>query len=68
MKLEKRDVAEALGLVYKDIDTRGYYDYHVFWFYNKEILIGTYIDLEDAWEEAANKVLEPLVGLLKERL
>lgn len=65
MKLEKRDIAEALGLVYKDIDTRGYYDYHVFGFSDREILIGTYIDLEDAWEEATNKVLEPLVELLK---
>jgi len=64
MKLTKRDVAEGLGMIYIDVRDRGYYDYHVFEFRGKEILVGSYTDIERAWEEAAEKLLEPLADYL----
>ncbi len=70
MKLEKRDVAECLGLTYdgEESDTYGDY-YHTFYFRGKMIQDTTICySAEEAWEEAANKVLEPFVELLKSKL
>lgn len=73
MKLEKRDVAEALGLVY--IGTRWEYDsdgeeyeFHKFNFRDKELFVWANRELDEAWEEVSEQLLEPLVELLKERL
>lgn len=73
MKLEKRDVAQALGLVYNgekfeyDNFTHKEYKFYKFSFEGKEILVHA-VELGDAWEEATDKVLEPLVELLKGKL
>ena len=70
MKLEKRDVAECLGLCYcgtqYNDDMEGC---HTFYF--NGIMIqktSEHLNLEFAWEQAANLVLEPLVELLKGKL
>ncbi len=74
MKLEKRDVAECLGLVYNgtkfgyDNFTHKEYKFYKFSFEGKEILVYADKELGEAWEESANKVLEPLVELLKSKL
>lgn len=70
MKLEKRDVAEALGLVYngEKWDFGNNSGYLVFDFNGKTLDIGDWHTEESAWEEAANKVLEPLVELLRNKL
>lgn len=69
MKLEKRDVAEALGLVYNGEKWDEEYDsYYEFDFNGKVMFITGWHTDNTAWEEATNKVLEPLVELLKERL
>lgn len=70
MKLEKRDIAECLGLTYNgtEPDIYGTY-YHTFYFCGEMIQdTNSYYSIEEAWEDAADKVLEPLVELLKERL
>lgn len=70
MKLEKRDVAEALGLTYdgEESDGQGSY-YHTFYFCGKMIQdTSICYGADEAWEDAANKVLEPLVELLKSKL
>lgn len=75
MKLEKRDIAEALGLVYNgtifDEDNStgfGARSLHYFQFAGEDVYSGTWNSEEDAWEEVSNLLLEPLVELLKERL
>ena len=75
MKLEKRDVAEALGLVYNgtifDEDNSiefGAQSLHHFQFAGEDIYSGCWNSEEDAWEEVSSLLLEPLVELLKERL
>ena len=70
MKLEKRDVAECLGLVYKGErwdfgDNTGYF---VFDFNGEALDVGGWHTEDSAWREAADKVLEPLVELLKSNL
>ena len=70
MKLEKRDVAECLGLSYdgEESHDQGNY-YHTFYFCGKMIQdTSICYSVEEAWEDAANKVLEPLVELLKGKL
>ena len=69
MKLEKRDVAECLGLVYNGTCWNEE-DNHVHYFqcFGKDIYTDVRYDIDEAWEEAADKVLEPLVELLKEQL
>lgn len=75
MKLEKRDVAECLGLVYngtifdEDNETGfGAQSLHYFQFAGKDVYSGCWNSEEAAWEEVSNLLLEPLVELLKERL
>ena len=75
MKLEKRDVAEALGLGYNgtifDEDNStgfGAQSLHYFQFGGKDIYSGCWNSEEDAWEEVSNILLEPLVELLKGKL
>jgi hypothetical protein len=75
MKLSKIDIAKALGMVYIGIQHRYieiedfHYDFHVFAIDDKIIEIDlSYKTLEKCWEEAADKLLEQLVELLKERL
>lgn len=66
MKLTKRDIAEGLGLVYNDEEYSEKDDlyYHVFSFGKKTIYIHGRRELDDAWEEAAEKLLDPLVDYL----
>jgi hypothetical protein len=69
MKLTKRDVAEGLGLTYRgtswEYDSNGIeYNFHKFSFNGKQILLWASKDLDEAWEEAAEKLLEPLVDYL----
>jgi hypothetical protein len=71
MKLTKVDIAKALGMTYigiqhKYIEVEDYhYDFHVFAIGKKIIEIDlSYKTLEKCWEEAAEKLLEPLVELL----
>lgn len=68
MKLEKKDIAKTLGLKYIGDDTVGYYDYHVFLFNGATVLVGCYRSIEDAWEEASGKVLEPLIEFISKSL
>ena len=68
MELEKKDIAKALGLEYTGADTLGYYDYHVFSFNGATVLVGCYRSIEDAWEEASEKVLEPLIEFISKSL
>lgn len=73
MKLEKRDVAEALGLVYNgtswEYDSDGEeYEFHKFLFQGKEMLVWANRELDEAWEEASSLLLEPLVELLISKL
>jgi hypothetical protein len=65
MKLTKVDIAEALGMVYTGeeyIEDEGCF--YVFQFGSKQVKVRTYFGLDDAWEEAAEKLLEPLVDYL----
>jgi hypothetical protein len=71
MKLTKRDIAEALGMTYigiqhKYIEFSDYHeDFHVFAFGSKIVEISmSYKTLEKCREEAAEKLLEPLVDYL----
>lgn len=69
MKLTKRDVAEGLGMTYQGTswEYEGDYEleYHEFNFNSKRILINCYAySVDEAWEEAADKLLEPLVDYL----
>lgn len=75
MKLEKKDIAQALGLVYNgeifDEDNStgfGAQSLHYFQFGDKDLYSGTWNDIDDAWDEVANVLLAPLVELLKEHL
>ena len=73
MKLEKKDIAEALGMWYYGDDdydeSTGNY-YHVFKFYNsdKEIKVATWVSKDEAWEEASNEFLKPLEKILFDNL
>jgi hypothetical protein len=69
MKLTKRDVAEGLGLTYHgtswEYDSDGVeYEFHKFSFGGKDMLVWANRELDEAWEEAAKKLLEPLVDYL----
>jgi hypothetical protein len=69
MKLNKRDVAEGLGMIYTGTQYAHYEyayetEYHVFQFKGKCILVDEGVPVEQAWEEAAEKLLEPLVDYL----
>lgn len=71
MKLEKRDIAEALGLVYNGVGEIQSSDliYHRFSFNGAELNLRAYsFNEEAAWEYAVDRLLNPLVELLKERL
>ncbi len=70
MKLTKVDIAKALGMTYigtswvADTDEEEY-EAHEFSFGGKTIFVwATYRNLDEAWEEAAEKLLEPLVDYL----
>jgi outer membrane protein assembly factor BamE (lipoprotein component of BamABCDE complex) len=64
MKLTKVDIAEALGMTYTGEEyIEGVY-FYVFQFGTKQIKVRTYCDLDEAWEEAAEKLLDPLVDYL----
>lgn len=69
MKLEKKDIAEAFGMVYNGTCWNEE-DNHVHYFqcFGKDIYIGLWYDIDEAWEQAADKLLEPLVELLKSKL
>jgi len=65
MKLAKVDVAEGLGMIYTGeeyVEDEGYF--YMFQFGSKQVKIRAYNTVEQAWEEAAEKLLEPLVELL----
>ena len=69
MKLEKRDVAEALGLEFFGVYKYNKLPHYYFKFHDKEFRFEKWTEhVEIPWEEAANKVLEPLVELLKSKL
>ncbi len=68
MKLTKVDIAKALGLKFSHMRNEIQYkeSKYVFSFHGKEIAIweeGLY-SVDEAWEEAAEKLLEPLVDYL----
>lgn len=69
MKLENRDIAEALGLVYNGVIEQidGEY-YHYFQFCSKDFYYSEWRDLEECWEMASEEVLEPLMGLIVDKL
>lgn len=65
MKLTKVDIAEGLGMIYTGeeyIEDEGFF--HVFQFSGKQVRVRAYNGLEQAWEEASEKLLEPLVDYL----
>jgi hypothetical protein len=69
MKLTKVDIAEGFGMVYSgtswEYDSDGEeYEFHKFSFRGKNMSVWANRELEEAWEEAAEKLLEPLVELL----
>ena len=69
MKLTKVDIAQALGMTYHGtrwelIEYAHEEEIHVFEFRGKTIMVDEDIPLEQAWEEAAEKLLEPLVDYL----
>ena len=68
MKLEKKDIAEALGLKYIGEDGDREYYYHVFLFEGNRILVPDSYSMERAWEEAADTVLEPLIEFISKSL
>jgi len=69
MKLEKRDIAESFGLVYNSTEENSLGEYyHTFDFHGKIFQTSPVWDVDCAWEQAANLVLEPLVELLKSKL
>jgi hypothetical protein len=70
MKLTKVDIAKALGMTYNgtswvaDSDEEEY-EAHTFSYRGKTMIVwATYRNLDEAWEEAAEKLLEPLVDYL----
>jgi len=66
MKLEKKDVAEALGLVYHGtIWNEEDNHVHYFQFHNKDIYVNTWLDVDEAWEEASERVVKSLVLLIE---
>ena len=66
MKLEKRDIAEALGLVYHGtIWNEEDNHVHYFQFHNKDIYVNTWLDIDEAWEEASERVVKSLVLLIE---
>jgi len=71
MKLTKVDIAKALGMTYigihhKYIEFSDYHeDFHAFAFGNKIVEVDlSRKTLHRCWEEAAEKLLEPLVDYL----
>lgn len=64
MKLTKVDIAEGLGMTYHGICDFGSFEYHYFSFLGKEIKVSHRCTEKQAWEEAAEKLLEPLVDYL----
>lgn len=70
MKLEKRDIAECLGLTYmgERWDFGNNKGCFVFDFNGETLEVGGWNTEESAWREAADKVLQPLVELLKDKL
>ena len=68
MKLEKKDIAEALGLEYigEEIVGEGYY--FIFLFEGNRITVPEWKGVEDALEEASEKVLEPLIEFISKSL
>lgn len=69
MKLENRDIAEALGLVYNGVIEQidGEY-YHYFQFGSKDFYYSEWRDLEECWEMASEKVVKPLMELIVDKL
>ena len=68
MELEKKDVAKALGLKYHGEEYLHESDYYVFLFQGRRITVPEWKGIEDAWEEAAEKVLEPLIEFISKSL
>ena len=68
MKLEKKDIAQALGLVYNGVVKLEEAYYHCFQFGSKDFYYVYCDDLEECWEYASEEVLEPLMGLIVDKL
>jgi hypothetical protein len=69
MKLTKRDCAQVLGMTYHGtrwefVEYAHEAEFHVFEFRGKILMVDEDIPLEQAWEQVAEKLLEPLVDYL----
>lgn len=75
MKLQKRDIAEALGLVYQGkinnqpaITGLGCYEVHYFQFEDKNLYCGGWYSEDEAWDGVSDLLLKPFIELLKGKL